>query len=58
MKNRSMIEQQQVRQSGDLFKEIMKGQKQFFNEKGSKQTSFGGEESPANAGRTPNERGV
>jgi len=58
MKNRSMIEQQQVRQSGDLFKEIMKGQKQFFNEKGSKQTSFGGEESPATAGRTPNERGV
>ena len=58
MKNRSMIEQQQVRQSGDLFKEIMKGQKQFFNEKGSKQTSFGGEESPAAAGRTPNERGV
>jgi hypothetical protein len=58
MKNRSMIEQQQVRQSGDLFKEIMKGQKQFFNEKGSKQTGFGGEESPAAAGRTPNERGV
>ena len=43
MKNRSMIEQQQVRQSGDLFKEIMKGQKQFFNGKGSKQTAFGGE---------------
>jgi len=58
MKNRSMIEQQQVRQSGDLFKEIMKGQKQFFNEKGSKQTDFGGEKGPATAGRTPDERGV
>ena len=58
MKNRSMIEQQQVRQSGDLFKEIMKGQKQFFNGKGSKQTDFGGEKGPATAGRTPDERGV
>jgi len=58
MKNRSMIEQQQVRQSGDLFKEIMKGQKQFFNGKGSKQTDFAGEKGPATAGRTPDERGV
>ena len=58
MRNRSMIEQQQVRQSGDLFKEIMKGQKQFFNDKGSKQTDFGGEKGPATAGRTPDERGV
>ena len=58
MKNRSMVEQQQVRQSGDLFKEIMKGQKQFFNGKGSKQTDFGGEKGPATAGRTPDERGV
>ena len=58
MKNRSMVEQQQVRQSGDLFKEIMKGQKQFFNGKGSKQTDFGGEKGPVTAGRTPDERGV
>jgi len=58
MRNRSMIEQQQVRQSGDLFKEIMKGQKQFFDGKGSKQTDFTRDESPAPAGRSPNERGV
>ena len=58
MRNRSMIEQQQVRQSGDLFKEIMKGQKQFFNDKGSKQTDFGGEKGTNTAGRTPDERGV
>ena len=58
MRNRSMIEQQQVRQSGDLFKEIMKGQKQFFDGKGSKQTDFTRDESPASAGRSPNERGV
>jgi len=58
MRNRSMIEQQQVRQSGDLFKEIMKGQKQFFDGKGSKQTDFTRDESPASTGRSPNERGV
>ena len=58
MRNRSMIEQQQVRQSGDIFKEIMKGQKQFFNDKGSKQTDFGGGESSATAGRSPDEGGV
>jgi hypothetical protein len=58
MRNRSMIEQQQVRQSGDIFKEIMKGQKQFFNEKGSKQTDFGGGESSATAGRTPDEGSI
>ena len=58
MRNRSMIEQQQVRQSGDLFKEIMKGQKQFFNDKGSKQTDFRGEEGTNTSRRTPNERGV
>src|SRR6056300_622899 len=58
MRNRSMIEQQQVRQSGDIFKEIMKGQKQFFNDKGSKQTNFGGGESSATAGRTPDEGSI
>jgi hypothetical protein len=58
MRNRSMVEQQQVRQSGDIFKEIMKGQKQFFDGKGSKQTDFTRDESPAAAGRSPNERGV
>ena len=57
MRNRSMIEQQQVRQSGDLFKEIMKGQEQFFNDKGSNKTDFTGDKGPANTGRTPNERG-
>ena len=59
LKNRSMVQQTQVKQSGEIFKEIVKGQKQFFDDEGrSKQTDFGGEESPAVAGRTPDERGV
>jgi len=57
MKNRSMVETQQVKQSGDLFKEIMKGQKTFFNDKGSNKTDFAGNKGPVNTGRTPDERG-
>ena len=57
MRNRSMVEQQQVKQSGDIFKQIMKGQEQFFNDKGSNKTDFTGDKGPANTGRTPNERG-
>ena len=38
LKNRSMIEQQQVRQSGDIFKKIMDEQKKFF-ENGQEQTT-------------------
>lgn len=33
IRNRSVIEQQQVKQSGDIFKKIMDGQKEFFNKK-------------------------
>jgi len=33
IRNRSVIEQQQVKQSGDIFKKIMEGQKEFFNKK-------------------------
>ena len=57
MKNRSVVETQQVKQSGDLFKEIMKGQKTFFNDKGSNKTDFAGNKGPVNTGRTPDERG-
>jgi hypothetical protein len=32
-----MIEQEQVKQSGDIFKKIMEGQKEFFNERGQTQ---------------------
>ena len=31
IKSRSMVEQSQVKQSGDIFKKIMEGQKEFFN---------------------------
>jgi hypothetical protein len=52
-----VVETQQVKQSGDLFKEIMKGQKTFFNDKGSNKTDFAGNKGPVNTGRTPDERG-
>jgi hypothetical protein len=43
LKNRSMIEQQQVRQSGDIFKKIMEEQKEFFNEQPRQTDSTGSE---------------
>jgi hypothetical protein len=43
IKNRSMIEQQQVRQSGDIFKKIMEGQKDFFDGQNRKTDSTGSE---------------
>ena len=43
MKSRSMVEQQQVRQSGDIFKKIMEGQKQFFNGQNRETDSTGSE---------------
>ena len=49
IKNRSMIEQQQVRQSGDIFKKIMEGQEKFFkNNEQSGQTNTEG-----SSGETP-----
>ena len=44
MKSRSMVEQQQVRQSGDIFKKIMEGQKQFFNDGQNRKTDSTGSE--------------
>jgi hypothetical protein len=38
-----MVEQQQVRQSGDIFKKIMEGQKQFFNGQNRETDSTGSE---------------
>ena len=51
IKNRSMIEQQQVRQSGDIFKKIMEGQKEFFN----KDEQSGQPSATGSAGETPTE---
>ena len=51
IKNRSMIEQQQVRQSGDIFKKIMEGQKEFFN----KDEQSGQPSATGSTGETPTE---
>jgi hypothetical protein len=42
IKSRSMVEQSQVKQSGDIFKKIMEGQKEFFD--GTKQPAPTGEQ--------------
>jgi len=46
MKSRSMVEQQQVRQSGDIFKKIMEGQKEFFDGQPRQTDSTGSEGEP------------
>ena len=51
LKRRSMLEQTDMQKSGDLMKEIIKGQQQFFNGKG--QTNQGGEASRAAPKRSP-----
>tara|TARA_R110000744_G_scaffold164380_1_gene281468 strand:- start:2955 stop:5108 length:2154 start_codon:yes stop_codon:yes gene_type:complete len=58
LKNKSMVQSTQVKQSGEIFKEIMKGQQKFFNDKGSNKTNFGGEQSKATAGGTPDEGSI
>lgn len=49
LKNRSMIEQQQVRQSGDIFKKMMEGQKQFFDDGQNRETDSTGSEGETNS---------
>ncbi len=51
LKRRSMLEQTDMQKSGDLMKEIIKGQQQFFNGKG--QTDQGGEASRTAPKRSP-----
>jgi hypothetical protein len=46
IKSRSMVEQSQVKQSGDIFKKIMEGQKEFFD---------GQREQPVQTGEQGNE---
>ena len=51
-----MLEQTDMQKSGDLMKEIIKGQQQFFNGKG--QTNTPGETSRSAPNRSPAKTGV
>ena len=51
LKRRSMLEQTDLQKSGDLMKEIIKGQQQFFNGKG--QTNTPGQTSGSTPKRSP-----
>ncbi len=46
LKRRSMLEQADLNKSGDLMKEIVKGQQQFFNDGQNRNTGQGGQTSP------------
>ena len=51
LKRRSMLEQTDLQKSGDLMKEIVKGQQQFFN--GQRKANQGGQESRTAPERSP-----
>ena len=58
LKRRSMLEQADLNKSGDLMKEMIKGQQQFFNDGQNRNTSQGGKESPGSPKRSPAETGI
>ena len=57
LKRRSMLEQTDLQKSGDLMGQIVRGQKQFFND-GQGNTNKGGQESSATAGRSPSKESI
>jgi len=58
LKRRSMLEQADLNKSGDLMKEIVKGQQQFFNDGQKGNTDQGGKASPGAPKRSPSETGI
>jgi hypothetical protein len=58
LKRRSMLEETDLNKSGDLMKEIVKGQQQFFNDGQNRNTSQGRKESPGSPKRSPTETGI
>jgi len=56
LKRRSMLEQTDLSKSGDLMKEIIKGQGQFFN--GQRQTNTEGQESRTTPQRSPSKNSI
>ena len=57
LKRRSMLEQTDLQKSGDLMGQIVRGQKQFFND-GQGNNNQGGQESSATAGRSPSKNSI
>jgi hypothetical protein len=57
LKRRSMLEGADLNKSGDLMKEIIKGQQNFFKN-GQGNTNQGGQTSPATAGRSPSKKSI
>jgi len=57
LKRRSMLEGADLNKSGDLMKEIIKGQQNFFKN-GQGNTDQGGQTSPATAGRSPSKKSI
>ena len=53
LKRRSMLEQADLNKSGDLMKEIVKGQQQFFNDGQARDATAKGKESPGSIRRSP-----
>ena len=58
LKRRSMLEQTDLQKSGELMKEIVKGQQQFFNNGQKGTTDQGGKASPSAPKRSPAETGI
>ena len=56
LKRRSMLEQTDLQKSGDLMKEIVRGQKQFFN--GQNKTDTEGQESRTTPERSPSKNSI
>ena len=53
-----MLEQTDLSKSGDLMKEIVKGQQQFFGDEQNRRTDQGGKASPSAPKRSPAETGI
>ena len=57
LKRRSMLEQTDLNKSGDLMKQMIQGQQQFFKN-GQGNNNQGGQASPATAGRSPSKESI
>ena len=58
LKRRSMLEKADLEKSGDLMKEIVKGQQQFFNDGQARDTNTPGKESRGSPKRSPVKTGI
>ena len=58
LKRRSMLEQTDLQKSGDMMKEIVKGQQKFFNDKQNGKANQGGQTSPSTSKRSSSKTSV